>query len=111
MRLQKAREFAEVREKGRRLVKGCLIANWMVLPDPSAPRLGVITSRKVGKAHFRSRARRLMREVFRLHQHDLQKPIVLVLVARPSIVGKTLPQVEQAYLSILREAGLLNKAP
>src|SRR4029079_11475397 len=84
MRLQHKNEFAGIREKGRRVSKGCLIANWIRLPAGSPSRLGVVTSRKLGKAHVRTRARRLLRESFRLHQHELREPIALVLVARAS---------------------------
>jgi ribonuclease P protein component len=107
MRLRQKVEFARIRERGRRVSKGCLIANWMILPQGSAPRLGVITTRKLGKAHVRSRARRLLRESFRLHQHDLREPVAIVLVARSSILGRKLEDVERDYLSVLRQASLL----
>jgi ribonuclease P protein component len=55
----------------------------------------------------RNRARRLLRESFRLHQHGLAQPVDLVLVARPSIVGKDFAQVERDFLTTLRKAGLL----
>jgi RNase P protein component len=48
-----------------------------------------------------------MRETFRLHQHALQQPVALVLVARPSIVGRGQAEVERDYLSVLQQAGLL----
>lgn len=79
----------------------------MSLPEGSLPRLGVVTGRKLGGAIVRSRARRLLRETFRLHQHDLRHPISLVLVARSSIVNKKLPDVERDFLAVLRRAGLL----
>ncbi len=55
----------------------------------------------------RSRARRLLRESFRLHQNELSYPLDLVLVARPSIVGKRFTDVERDFLTTLRKAGLL----
>ena len=67
----------------------------------------VITSRKMGEAVARNRARRLLREAFRLHQHDLRCPVDLVLVARNSIVGKKLAGVEHDFLKALRQAKLL----
>jgi ribonuclease P protein component len=105
-RLKQGRDFARVRLKGERLTQGCLIANWHRLPADSASRLGVITARKVGGAVVRNRARRLLRESFRLHQNDLAVPVDLVLVARPSIADKDFAQVEKDYLTTLRRAGL-----
>jgi ribonuclease P protein component len=106
-RLKLGREFARVRQDGKRQPLGCLVANWRVLPGDSGSRLGVIASSKVGNAVIRSRARRLLRESFRLHQHELAQPIELVLVARPSIVGKPFSEVEKDFLTTLRKAGLL----
>src|SRR5688572_21361736 len=86
-RLERAWEFDKVRREGQRVVKGCLILNWRVTegtPNASASRLGVVTSRKIGGAVVRSRARRLLREVFRQHQHDFARPLEIVLVARQS---------------------------
>lgn len=107
MRLQHSREFAALRQKGERLVCGCLIANWITLPPGSTSRLGVVTSRKLGPAVTRNRSRRLLRESFRLHQHDLRQPVSLVLVPRASIVGKRFAEVEGDFLSALRRARLL----
>jgi ribonuclease P protein component len=106
-RLKQGRDFARVRRVGERLVVGCLIANWQRLPAASASRLGVITAGKIGGAVVRSRARRLMRESFRLHQRELSESVDLVLVARQSIVGKEFAEVERDYLTALRRARLL----
>jgi len=86
---------------------GCLIANWQRAPERQAGRLGVITSSRIGNAVVRNRARRLLRECFRLHQHSLAYPVELVLVARPSIVNKDFFGVEKDFLTTLRKAGLL----
>ena len=105
-RLKQEGDFARARAQGRRLICGCLIAN--VLPRPGRPgaRLGVVTGKTVGNAVARNRARRLMRESFRLHQHELAGPVDLVLVARPSIAGKKLAEVERDFLRVLRQAGI-----
>ena len=107
-RVQQRREFELVRTQGRRLTSGCLIANWLTLSASVQPRLGVITSRRVGPATVRNRARRLLRESFRRHQHQLTAPATIVLVARASIAGRPFAAVERDYLAALRRAGLLN---
>jgi ribonuclease P protein component len=106
-RLAQSRDFARVRQQGQRLVLGCLIANWNRLPDGAAPKLGVVTSKKIGGAVQRSRARRLLRESFRQHQHEFAQPVELVLVARNSIAGKKFADVEKDFLAALNRAKLL----
>ena len=105
-RLRQSRDFARVRQQGERLAQGCLIANWHKLPDGASPRLGVVTSKKIGGAIERSRARRLLRESFRQHQHEFAQPVELVLVARNSIAGKKFAEVEKDFLAALNRAGL-----
>jgi ribonuclease P protein component len=61
----------------------------------------------MGNAVKRARARRLLREAFRLHQMRLTQPVDLVLVARASIVGKAFAEVESDYLTGLKRARLL----
>jgi ribonuclease P protein component len=107
MRLKQSRDFARVRRDGVRLPCGCFIANWRLLPPGTGMRLGVITAKKLGNAVVRARARRLLREAFRLHQHDFARPVDLVLVAQRPIVGQGMPVVEAAFMTMLRKARLL----
>ena len=107
MRLGRNRDFVRVRQQGERLALGCLIVNWHRLPEGMAPKVGVVTSRKIGGAVERSRARRLLRESFRQHQHELAQPVELVLVARPSIADRDFAAVEKDFLAVLNRAGLL----
>jgi len=109
-RIKQGRDFARAKTQGKRVYSGCLIANWLALPAGSPTRIGVITARKVGSAVARSRARRLLREAFRLHQPDLSQPVDLVLVAQPSIVDKAFADVERDFLAALRKARLLKEA-
>ena len=100
-RIKQSRDFARVRQEGQRTVCGCLIANWLTLPEKSTSRLGVVVGKKVGGSVVRSRAKRLLRETFRTHQHEFAQPLDLVLVARASIIGKKLADVERDFLATL----------
>ena len=106
-RLKHGSEFARTKNEGKRIVRGCLILNWLDRPGEPVSRLGVITSKRIGNAVQRSRARRLMREAFRLHQYEFLKPVDVVLVARRSINEKEQSDVDRTFLKLAIEAGII----
>ena len=58
--------------------------NVYALPnDLGHPRLGISIGRRVGTAPRRNRIKRLLRESFRLMQHDLPRGYDFVVVVRP----------------------------
>jgi ribonuclease P protein component len=75
-------EFAAVYEAKTRESRGPLTV-YAVPNRLSHPRLGMSVSRKVGTAVRRNRIRRLIRESFRLLQHDLPQGYDVVVVIRP----------------------------
>jgi ribonuclease P protein component len=107
-RIKQGRDFLRIRSEGKRFSCGCLIANWASAAGPRS-RIGVITGRKMGNAVARARARRLLREAFRVHQAELLNAVDLVLVARPSIVGKGFSEVERDLLEAFRKGRLLKQ--
>ncbi len=109
-RIKQGRDFLRIKTQGKRFASGCLIANWASAIGPQS-RIGVITGRKMGNAVARARARRLLREAFRVHQEELTQTVDLVLVARPSIVGKHFQDVERDLLEAFRRGRLLRESP
>src|ERR1700761_8319608 len=103
-RIKQKGDFARAKARGERIVIGCVIANLAPRTAGAQNRIGVVTSRKIGGAVQRSRARRLLREAFRLHQSELARPLDVVLVARPSIAGKKFKEVERDFLLTLRKS-------
>ena len=109
-RIKQGRDFTRARAQGRRLTQGCLVLNWVAMPGGTTSRVGVITGRRIGEAVVRTRARRLLREAFRLHQPHLSQPVDVVLVARQSIVGKRFDDVAEDYVAALKKARLYREA-
>ena len=81
--------------------------NAMPMENSGPWRAGLVTSGRLGGAVVRNRVRRRLREIVRRHQHELARPVELVLVARHHIVGKPFDRVEKDVLTTLRKAGLL----
>ena len=110
-RIKQGRDFLQAKTHGRRLIQGCLILNWLPRPVGSNTRLGVITTKKLGNAVVRARARRLLRECYRRHQHGLVQPADLILIARSSLVGRKLAGVEKDFMIALQRASLWRPTP
>ena len=106
--LRTSRDFQEVRTRGRRIQCGVFLFQASVREELSGvqdgPRLGVITSRRVGKAVVRNRLRRLMREVFRANQDRLRRDCDIVLVMRASAAGQSLEELEWRFLRAVEES-------
>jgi ribonuclease P protein component len=82
LRLQHARQFDGVYAAKVRETRGPLTV--FALPnDLGHPRLGLSVGRKVGTAPKLNRIKRLLREAFRLMQHDLPRGYDVVINVRP----------------------------
>lgn len=105
--LRKAAEFRTVREKGTVVDCGPFVAYFLLEPlDDQAvealPRLGLVTSRRVGPAVVRNRVRRRLREVFRRCQDGLPRGCSLVLIARRSCASRSYGELEQRFTKLCR---------
>jgi ribonuclease P protein component len=82
LRLQHARQFDAVYAAKNRETRGPLTI--YALPnDLGHPRLGLSVGRRVGTAPKRNRIKRLIREAFRMLQHDLPRGYDIVVNVRP----------------------------
>jgi len=81
-RVRTKTEFSRVFEAGMKVSRGPLTA--LAIPtEQKKPRLGLSVNRRVGTAPRRNRIKRLLRESFRLMQHDFPQSYDLVLIVRP----------------------------
>ncbi len=70
-------------------------------------RVGVTVSKKLGCAVVRNRARRRIREVYRLNEEAFSAGWDIVVVARSRCVSAPFDKLTEAYLSLARKAGIL----
>ena len=103
-RLRHDRQFREAYAASALRRARCMVMFLREAPD-SAARLGVVASRKVGNAVERARAKRRLREVFRLNRHLLPPGFRadIVLVARRPILDAPWPRVGGDFAWLARQ--------
>jgi ribonuclease P protein component len=87
-RIRKRPEFVRIQDSPCRVTTRHLLLLLALAQGPPSgelpkARLGVVASRKVGPAVVRNRAKRLVREAFRLHPQVFPAGIDVVIIVRP----------------------------
>ena len=104
MRLRKPREFQGVRSLGQRIHCGSFIFQCHVseVASTSAPRLGIIASRRVGNAVKRNYGKRIFRELFRKHAAELPQGSEAVIVLHSQFNRYSFDDLEARLLRACR---------
>ena len=97
-RLRKPREFQGVRNSGHRIHCGPFIFQCHVSESLTAPRLGIVASRRVGNAVKRNYGKRMFRELFRKHAAELPRGSELVIVLRSNFNRHSFDDLEARLL-------------
>lgn len=112
--LRRQRDIKAVREQGRRYECGGFTLWYRQRPPemaaPPSPEVAVApelcrvcviaSTAAVGNAVARARAKRRLREVFRLHQSQLPLGFDLLLIARRSLNGLEYREIEKKFLEV-----------
>jgi ribonuclease P protein component len=105
-RLRRSAELKRVRQQGAGYRHP--LAVLVILPnDLGISRFAFVASRRVGNAVQRNRARRLLREVVRLHMFQIEAGWDCVCIAREATPEAAYAEVETAVLHLLARSKLL----
>lgn len=66
-------------------------------------KVGVVASRKIGKSVKRNRAKRRLREIVRLSQHEIPKDVWIVLIARKGIFNAEFKVAKDIFIRKVNE--------
>ncbi len=91
-RLLRRPEFRRATAHGSRRTSAHFVV-YLAPNNLGRPRLGITTSRKVGKAVVRNRVKRLVREYFRMSKHRLPPARDLLVIARKADAAMKLEEV------------------
>ena len=100
--------FRRLYSKGKSAVDGNL-AIYVRPNGRQMNRLGFTVSTKLGHAVVRNRTRRRLREIYRLHEHELVCGRDIVVVARVRSAHSSYHQLERSFLRLSEKLGLLKK--
>lgn len=105
-RLHRDKEFRQILKSGRRMAHPAILIYIYTRGETGAPRLGLVTSRKLGSAPKRNRLKRRLREVFRLHKHLLKRGLDIVFIPGKPAVDMAYRQLEDIIMGQLSKAGM-----
>lgn len=108
-RIRKNNEYRLVYKHGTYEVGRLCVVYRMPVAKQST-RIGFVTGKKVGGAVQRNRARRLMKEVYRLNQHKLKEGYAIVVVGRAKLSEAAYKDAEKEMLYLFRKSKLLKSA-
>ena len=105
-RIRQNRDYRRIYRQGKRFSNRAGLL-YLVKSRSSDVRIGFVTTKKIGHAFARNRARRLMKEVYRLHRQELSPHYEAVMLASPFLTGASFWEAEKAILALWRKAGIL----
>ena len=105
-RIRLNKEYRRIYRSGKR----CSNRAGLLYVTPSKRaciRIGFVATKRIGHAFARNRAKRLMKEVYRLHRHELKPHYDAVLLAGAFLTTATYGEAEKALLALWRKAGIM----
>lgn len=71
--------------------------------------LGITITKKVGKAVFRNKIKRIVREFFRLNKKNLEKQLDIVIIAKKEIAKLNSKEISFYVKDVFKKAKLLSE--
>ena len=100
-------EFARVREHGKSRPGRYLVVSVLRSDELDHFKYGLITTKKVGKAHQRNYFRRVFRSIMQTHGELICEDYYIVTIARWRASEASYEELEREWLKLARKLGVL----
>lgn len=107
-RLTRSSEFRRVKEQGRSYHGALMVLNVAPVVESQQTRIGLVTSRRVGNAVQRNRARRRLRELAR--ESRMKKGLWIVVIAKKNAATAPWPTLKAEWLQLCARASIFEEA-
>ncbi len=104
--LKRNNDFRRLYSRGRSYASSVLVT-YVMRNRCGNVRIGITTSKKIGKAVLRNRSRRIIREAYRALSGEVRQGVDLVFVARGKTPYVKTGDILRAMRKELKEAGVL----
>lgn len=99
-RIALPQDFRRVMKSGRRVSTKSFIL-FLRENERGHHRLGVVVKKEVGPASFRNRAKRYLREFFRLHKHQIEGTFDMIILIKKGITLNHYGDAEEELKRVL----------
>jgi ribonuclease P protein component len=104
-RINRGKEYGFLYKNGRK-INGRYIIVFIKENNLEHNRFGIVTSKKIGNAVIRNRAKRKIREVIRKNLQIIRPGYNIVVIARFNIKEVIFDLIEKDYLRIMKKVSL-----
>ena len=104
--LKKNADFQNVYKCGKSFANKYLVM-YVKENDLGFNRIGISVSKKVGNSVVRHRVKRLILEIYRLHEDMFNSGLDMVIIARGTAKDKTYHEIESAVLHLGKLHGII----
>lgn len=104
--LKQNHEFRRLYSKGKSVVSPYFVVYCRRTNRPEN-RLGITTGVKLGNAVKRNRARRRIRELYRIHEREIRAGYDIVIVARTRAIYGRHSELRRSFVQQMKKLGLI----
>jgi len=107
MRLLTKEDFGQVKRSKLKVRTPFFWGQAIHCTKNKAVRIGIITTRKLGDAYIRNRARRIVRELFRRNVSKIKSSASMIVLPRKNMLEQEFENLETEFISFLDKLGIL----